>query len=53
MRELEPKLESRSDAEVADIRDRLYSLAQLTFDMHASLHDSKFPVGLVDIDDTK
>lgn len=50
MRELEPTLRDRSDAEVADIRDRLYALAEFAMEIH---HDSKFPVGSKDIDDTR
>ena len=50
MRELEPTLKDRSDAEVADIRDRLYALAEFAMEID---DDSKFPVGSNDIDDTQ
>ena len=53
MRELDPKLNNRSDAEVAFIRDQFYELADIAFDIHNALNDSKVSVGLADVDDTK
>lgn len=46
LRELEPKLKNASDEEVAEIRERLYGLAQLAYDRYIDVHGSKIPVGL-------
>ncbi len=53
MRELEPKLKNASDEEVAIIRERLYGLAQLTFDSWVDEHGSNFPLGLRKMDESK
>jgi hypothetical protein len=53
IRELEPKLKDCSDEEVAIIREKLYEMAQLSYDSYKEHRDSKFAVGLGEIDDTK
>lgn len=34
MRKIEPKLADKSDEELADIRDRLYEMAQLAYERY-------------------
>ena len=46
MRELEPSLKNASDEEVAEIRERLYGLAQLAYERWIDENGSKIPVGL-------
>ncbi len=53
IRELEPKLKSASDEEVAIIREKLYGLAQLAFESWVDDNGSKIPLGLKEIDPTK
>lgn len=53
IRSLEPKLKDSSDEEVSIIREKLYELAQLTFDSWVDENGSKIPVGLNDLDTNK
>lgn len=53
MREIEPKLKHASDDEVAEIRERLYGLAQLAYDRWVDENGSKIPVGLRNSDEEK
>ena len=53
IRELEPKLNNLSDKEVADIRERIYEMAQLAYDSYKEDYDSKFAVGSADVDEEK
>ena len=53
IREIEPKLRDLSDEQVAEIRDRIYEMAQLAYDSYKEQRDSKFPVGSVEVDDRK
>lgn len=51
LRELEPKLANASDEEVALIRERIYEMAHLAHDSYKEERDSKFSVGLEEVDD--
>lgn len=53
IRELEPKLKDASDEEVALIREKIYEMAQLTFERWRDEKGSKIPVGLRIIDGTE
>lgn len=53
MRQLEPKLKHASDQDVALIRAKLYELGHIAMDSYQEHHDSKFPVGSTNLDDTK
>lgn len=46
IRKLEPGLKNASDEEVAQIRERLYEMAQLSFESWMDENGSKIPVGL-------
>ena len=51
MRELEPKLKNASDEEVAEIREKLYGMAQLAYESWVDKNGSKIPVGLKELDE--
>ena len=53
IREIEPKLRDLPDEQVALIRDRIYEMAQLAYDSYREQRDSKFPVGLAEVDGKK
>lgn len=53
LRELEPKLVNASDEEVALIREKIYEMAHLAYDSYKEDRDSKFAVGLAEVDDEK
>jgi hypothetical protein len=53
LREIEPKLRDLPDEQVAVIRDRIYEMAHLAYDSYKEHRDSKFPVGLAEVDDKK
>jgi hypothetical protein len=53
IRELEPKLQDLPDEQVALIRDRIYEMAHLAYDSYKEQRDSKFSVGLAEVDDKK
>jgi hypothetical protein len=53
LRQLEPKLKHASDQDVALIRAKLYELGHIAMDSYQEHHDSKFPVGSTNLDDTK
>lgn len=53
LRELEPKLMTASDQEVALIREKIYEMANLAMDSYQEHKDSKLSVGSDDMDDTK
>jgi hypothetical protein len=53
IRELEPKLQNTSDAEVAVVREKIYQMANLAMDSYEEQKDSNFSVGLGDVDEKK
>ena len=50
LRQLEPKLANASDEEVADIRTRIYEIAQLAVDSYQDTKDSNCALGSKSID---
>jgi hypothetical protein len=53
LRDLEPSLRDLPDDEVAIIREQIYAMAQLAYDSYKEQRDSKFAVGLGQVDDKK
>ena len=48
IRQLEPRLAERSDSELEELRDGLYDVAQLAFEVWwTEKHGSKNPIGLL------
>ena len=53
LRQLEPKLRNYSDEEVTRIREKIYELAQLSYDSYREQSDSKFQLGSESMDGEK
>tara|TARA_B100000508_G_C11341878_1_gene219555 strand:+ start:379 stop:555 length:177 start_codon:yes stop_codon:yes gene_type:complete len=53
LREIEPKLATASDEEVALIREKIYELAHIAYDSYELQSGSNFSVGSEDVDEEK